>query len=71
MIATLEYMDTWKDLLKSSYLLKPGDMCTINLEVYIQEVHHALNKMFLPIPSQLYGMRMATAQERLDGIGPV
>ena len=44
------------------FSVKPGDMCTMSLEVHIPGVYHAPDEIFLLIPSLLYKLRMATVR---------
>ena len=49
--------------------LSPGETLTVKLEVYIPSRHQASDKVFLPVPILLYGLKMTTALERLDTPG--
>ena len=64
-MATLEPYEYVEDSTKV-ISLNPGEIRTMHLEVRISVIHHADDGIFLPIPSLLCDIRMATALEHLD-----
>ena len=69
LLTALEPYGYVKDTIKV-FTLKPGVICTMQFEVHIPGCRHTSDEMFLPIPSLLYDLQIATALEPLDGLRP-
>ncbi len=69
-MATLEPIG-YNSMDERVFSLLPGQECAVYLEAHIAGIHHASDEIFLPVPSLLHGIRMASALERRDSRDPV